>query len=100
MKIDLNPNEQVIKVGEAKHLNGDKTQGKLIVTNQRVCFKCHDELTGKVIAITPDTIREVLPFKTSWLSSNGLNIVTKEGREWMFIVKGRSDWEKLINRMY
>ena len=100
MKVDLNPNEQVIKAGEAQHLNGNKTSGKLIATNQRICFKSHSELSGSVIEILPSTIREVLPFRTSWLVSNGLNIITKEGKEWMFLVKGRGDWEKLINSMY
>jgi hypothetical protein len=101
MKIDLKPNELVVKAGDSYFLNGKDVTGKLIVTNQRLYFEAID-LADKNYnqEIQPSNIREVLPFKTSFFKSDGLNIVTKEGEEIKFKVKNRKSWELLINKMY
>ena len=97
MKIDLKPNEIVVKACNSSYLNGSKIDGKLILTNQRIYFKT--ELSSFDQEIEPADIREVLPFKTSFFSNNGLNIVKKDGQELNFKVKDRDTWCKLVNQM-
>jgi hypothetical protein len=101
MKIDLKPNELVVKAGDTKFLNGKEVKGKLIVTNQRLYFEAIDEPDKHYNQeIQPSNIREVLPFNSFAIIPNGLNIVTKEGEELKFKVKDRKSWELLINKMY
>jgi hypothetical protein len=101
MKIDLKPNELVVKAGDTKFLNGKDVNGKLVITNQRVYFIAK-ELRDKNYnrEIQPTEIREVMPFNTFAILPNGLNVVTKAGEELKFKVKNRQSWENLINRMY
>ena len=47
MKIDLKPNEQVIKAGNSKYMNGTTVDGKFILTNQRIYFKPASESDSK-----------------------------------------------------
>ncbi|MCG8311467.1 MAG: hypothetical protein MI975_29030 [Cytophagales bacterium] len=101
MKIDLKPNELVVKAGDSQFINGKIVKGKLIVTNQRLYFEAmaqEDKLYNQ--EILPSDIREVLPFSTFAFLSNGLNIITKGGEELKFKVKKRKSWELLINKMY
>lgn len=97
MKIDLKPNEMVVKASDSTYLNGQKVSGKLILTNQRIYFK--SEMINYNQEIEPAEIREVIPFKTGFFSDNGLNIVKKDGRELNFKVKDRDTWCKLVNQM-
>ena len=100
MKIDLKPNELVVKAGDTKHLDDEKkVGGKLILTNQRIYF--HSPENGEFnMEIMPSEIEEVMCFNTSCFSSNGLNIITKEGKELKFKIKKRNAWSKAINQMY
>lgn len=101
MKIDLKPNELVVKAGDSQFLNGKDVKGKLIVTNQRLYFEAIAQQDKHYSQeIEPSDIREVLPFNTFAIMANGLNIVTKEGEELKFKVKKRKAWEALINKMY
>ena len=101
MKIDLKANEQVIKAGHSKFINGKDVEGKLIVTNQRIYFIAANSINTEYNReIKPVNIREVMPFNTFAFISNGLNVVTKEGTELKFKVKNRKSWEQLINKMY
>jgi len=101
MKIDLQPNELVVKAGDTQFLNGKKVDGKLIVTNQRIYFEAiHDDDKHYNIRIDPETIREVLPFNSYVILPDGLNIVRKNGDQFRFRVKKRGSWESMINRMY
>ena len=101
MKIDLKPNELVVKAGDSTFLNGKDVKGKLIVTNQRLYFEAIEQMDKHYNQeIQPSTIREVLPFNSFVVVPNGLNIVTKEGEELRFKVKNRKSWEVLINKMY
>ena len=101
MKIDLKPNEQVVKAEDSKYLNGSVVKGKLILTNQRIYFKPTEDKDPKYdFEIEPTNIREVIPFKTGLFSNRGLNIVVKSGQEINFEVKDRDAWCKLINKMY
>lgn len=100
MKVDLKPNELVVKAGDSQHLNEEtKVGGKLILTNQRIYFKSpQDERFD--MEILPTDIEEVMYFKTNLLSSDGINIITKEGRQLKFKIKQRNSWGKAINQMY
>lgn len=101
MKIDLKANEQVIKAGSSKFINGKTIEGKLVVTNQRIYFVATDYRNNDYNQeIKPVNIKEVMPFNTLAFIENGLNVVTKEGIELKFKVKNRKSWELLINKMY
>lgn len=101
MKIDLKPNEQVVKAEDGKYLNGSAVKGKLILTNQRIYFKPTVVMDPKYdFEIQPSDIREVIPFKTGIFSNKGLNIVIKSGKEISFEISNRDTWCKLINKMY
>ena len=101
MKIDLKPNEQVVKAGDSQYMNGSKVDGKLILTNQRIYFKSKTESNSAYnMEIIPVDIKEVIPFKTGFFSNNGLNIVKKDGDELNFKIKDRDTWCKLVNQMY
>ncbi len=97
MKIDLKPNEMVIKASNSKFLNGNTVAGKLILTNQRIYFKSEEENNNQ--EIEPSQIREVIPFKTGFFSNKGLNIVRKDGKELNFKVNDRDTWCKLVNQL-
>jgi hypothetical protein len=100
MKVDLKPNEVVVKASNTQHLNDEKTvQGKLILTNQRVYFKS-PEHNSFDMEILPRDIEEVIYFNTNMLFPNGLNIITKEGQQLKFKIKQRDSWGKAINQMY
>ncbi|MBS3771007.1 MAG: GRAM domain-containing protein [Bacteroidales bacterium] len=100
MKVNLKPNEIVVKAGDSQHLNGKgKITGKLILTNQRVYFKS-PEKSEYNMEIVPTEIEEVIFFNTGAFSSNGLNIVTRAGEELKFKIKQRDSWGKAINQMY
>ncbi len=102
MKIDLKPNEMVVKAGNSDRLeNGSKIDGKFIVTNQRIYFKGLNGNAGKYdLEIMPSDIREVHFFNTGFLSPNGLNLILKGGLEFRFRVKQRNSFGELINSMY
>jgi len=102
MRIDLKPNEVVVKAGNSDRLdNGSKVDGKFIVTNQRIYFKCLNGHAEKYdLEIVPSQIREVHFFNTGFLSPNGLNLILKGGEEIKFSVKQRNSFGELINRMY
>ena len=101
MKIEMNPNEMVIKAGDTNQvLNGNSIKGKLILTTQRLYFKAsengqqHDD-----VEIWPKDIKEIIFFKNRMLFSNGLNIVTNNGVENKFLIKNRDSWSEMIVRM-
>lgn len=102
MKIDLNHNELVIKAQSTNFLNSgeEKVKGKLILTNQRVLFKCVDN-TVKVpdLEILFDQIADVMFFNTMKIIPNGLHIITKDNKEMRFVLKKRNEWVKKLNKM-
>ncbi len=101
MTIELYANEVVTKAGDAQYMETDnKVKGKLILTNQRIYFKPFTvNGTDYNMEIQPNEIRELMPFKTGMFSQDGLNLITKEGKELKFKVKNRDAWSQMINRM-
>lgn len=102
MVVSLKANEQVTKAGDSTYyINGNKVDGKLILTNQRIYFKPsngHAETFN--LEIMPCDIKEVIFCKTGKLFSNGLNVVKKDGKEFLFKVRKRNEIGEMINRMY
>ena len=101
MTIELYANEVVTKAGNAQYMEIDnQVKGKLILTNQRIYFRPFtDKKNGFNMEIEPKDIRELMYFKTKMFFQNGLNLVTKEGKELKFIVKNRDSWSQMINKM-
>lgn len=102
MKIELNPNEVVVKAGDSNHMdNGNSVKGKLILTTQRIYFKPepngspHDDME-----IQPTEIEDVMFFNEKLLFPSGLNIVTKGGIQNKFLVKKRNSWSEMIVKMF
>jgi hypothetical protein len=102
MKVNLKPNEVVIRAGNSNFRHTDQVVlGKLIVTNQRIYFKTvHEEFRFFDREITPDQILELIFFNTRWLIPNGLSIRTRSGDELPFVVSNRSEWARLITKMF
>ncbi|MCD4696153.1 MAG: hypothetical protein K8S16_07910 [Bacteroidales bacterium] len=101
MKIEMNPNEMVVKAADSSYLNnGNTIKGKLILTTQRLYF--NPEINGsqsKHVEIYPNEIEDVMFFKDRPIMPSGLNIITKDGTENKFLVKKRSAWNAMIVKM-
>ena len=101
MKIEMNPNEMVVKASDSSYLsNGDTIKGKLILTTQRIYFKT--EANGKEcrdVEIYPNNIKEVMYFKNRPILPTGLKIITKDGTENRFLIKNRASWNSMIVQM-
>jgi GRAM domain len=102
MKIDLKANEVIIKAGDGKHINGKgPVDGKLIVTNQRVYFiSLAKNNAEQNLEIMPSEIKELIFYNTKIIFPNGLDVITKEGKNFRFTLKKRNDFGQLINKMY
>jgi len=102
MKLILKPNEMILMAGNSNLLQKDMNiQGKLIVTNQRIYFiTLKDEYRYCDKEIIPEEISDLIYFKTHWLMSNGMKIVTKSGDEHPFVLKNRNEWSRLITKMF
>lgn len=102
MKVDLYENETVLKAATTSYVDSSvQVDGKLILTNQRIYFKTMtDEKKHVDFEILPSQIKEVMFFNTWRIIPNGLNVVTKEGRELKFLIKNRDQWCVMINKMY
>lgn len=101
MKIEMNPNEMVVKAADSSYMNnGNPVKGKLILTTQRLYF--NPEINGnqsKHVEIYPNEIEDVMFFKNKMLFPNGLNIVTRDGNQNKFLIKKRAVWSELIVKM-
>jgi hypothetical protein len=102
MVVNLKANEIVIKAGDTKYfVEQEKVNGKLIVTNQRIYFKTRNSNSARFnLEILPEQIKEVIFFNTMRIIPNGLNLITKAGRQLRFAVKNRNAIGQLINKMY
>jgi hypothetical protein len=102
MVVSLKANEQVIKAGDSTYyIESDKIEGKLILTNQRIYFKSSNGYSEAYnLEIIPADIKEVIFCKIGRLFSNGLNVVKKDGEEFLFKVKKRNEIGEMINKMY
>lgn len=102
MTVNLYPNEVVLKAGDTNQVFDNlKVDGKLIVTNQRIYFKTlREELNRFNLEILFDNILEVIFFGNGLFSAKGLNVVTRDGKNFIFPLKKRDEIGQLINKMY
>jgi hypothetical protein len=102
MTVKLYPNEVVLKAGDTNQIVEDRTvDGKLIVTNQRIYFKTiAEELDKFNLEILFDNILEVIFYSKGFFLAKGLNIVTRDGKNYVFPLKKRDEIGQLINKMY
>lgn len=98
----MNPNEVVLKACKSKHFSEESTRkGKLVLTNQRLFFwSSEGSNLPSLLEILPQQISELHFFNTLLLIPNGLNVITKDGRQNMFSVSERNVWTRMINQMY
>jgi hypothetical protein len=102
MTVKLYPNEVVLNAGDTNQIIDNKTvRGKLIVTNQRIYFKSIAEETSlSNLEILFENILEVIFYSKGLFLAKGLNIITRDGRNYQFPLKKRDEIGMLINRMY
>lgn len=102
MKPHMQPNEVVLKACNSKHFRDrQSSKGKLVLTNQRLFFwPTSNEGQFSLLEILPQQISELHFFNTLLLIPNGINVITKDGRQNMFSVKERNSWTRMINQMY
>ena len=102
MKIDLAPNETLIREGPANLQRGLETVGgRLLLTDQRLVFSSHgvNVQTGRT-EIPLAEIRSVSPCWTKFLgllplAPNSLAVSTSAG-EHRLVISGRSQWASAI----
>ena len=101
MKLQLQPNEQVIKASDSNQLLEENLiNGKLVLTNQkRLYFKCQREVNDKFDkTLNTRDISDVMYFKAG-LFSKGLRLITVEGDDLRFKLKGLDSWIKALSGM-
>lgn len=100
MQYSFNPNEVVILAANSNCFEpGLKRKGKLILTNQRLCFKSFNwEHNNFELAFGNKEIKEIEYFNTFGLIPNGLKVYFKNGISASFSVSKRNRWSKqLVN---
>ncbi len=102
MTVKLNANEVVLKAGDTNQIiDSTKVDGKLIVTNQRIYFKSLTEDKSIFnLEILFENILEVIFYGRGLFLTKGLNIVTRDGKNYAFPLKKRDEIGQLINKMY
>lgn len=102
MTVKLYPNEVVLKAGDTNQVVDDKAvDGKLIVTNQRIYFRTiTDESERFNLEIMFENILDVIFYSKGLFLAKGLNIVTRDGNNYVFPLKKRDEIGQLINKMY
>ena len=103
MTLKLYPNEVVLKAGDTSQvLDGQRIDGRLIITNQRVYFRPLDSaLDFSNLEIVFDNILEVIYYGRGLLFGvKGLNIVTRDGRSLSFPLAKRDEMGEVLNRLY
>lgn len=102
MTVKLYPNEVVLKAGDTSQVIDNTTvDGKLIVTNQRIYFRPMSEESDRFnLEILFENILEVIFYSRGFFMTKGLNIVTRDGKSFMFPLKKRDEIGQLINKMY
>jgi len=103
VKTETRQGEQIIKEGAANLQKGIETVGgKLSLTNQRLVFEAHKlNVQG---GVTEVELSDIQSSQTRWtkflgiipLFANSLAVYTKGGKEYRFVLFGRSAWASAI----
>lgn len=91
MKTELLDGEQLLADGLANLFRGwEGVGGRLYVTNRRVIFESHMvNIRRGVTEIPLADIEEVRPRNNLWVIPNGMEIETRDGIRYRFVVWGR-----------
>jgi hypothetical protein len=102
MTVKLNANEVVLKAGDTNQVVENKTiNGKPIVTNQRIYFRPVEENTAIFnLEILFENILDVIFYSKGLFLTKGLNIVTRDGKSYVFPLKKRDEIGHLISKMF
>ncbi len=102
MKVRLNPNEVVLKAGHTNQVIDKRlVEGKLLVTNQRIYFKTIAEEPDRYnIEILFGNIMDVIFYRKGLFLAKGLNIITRDGKNYVFPLRKRDEIGQLINKMH
>ena len=103
MKINLNPNETLVREGVANLQRGAETVGgRLFLTDQRLLFQSHalNFQTGS----TDIPVHQIQGVRLCWtkflnlfpLFPNSLAVQTSGGTEYRFVLLGRKAWAAAI----
>ncbi|MBU6154309.1 MAG: hypothetical protein KGP28_08420 [Bdellovibrionales bacterium] len=103
MKTLLRNNEQIVKKGVANLQKGFETVGgSLILTNQRLVFEPHKiNVQRGPIEIEIHSIQAVAKVWTKFLNlipliPNSLEVHTRAGQKFRFVLFGRDSWKREI----
>jgi hypothetical protein len=104
MKTAMRPNEQVMKDGAANLQKGIETVGgRLYLTTERLVFEAHRlNVQGGVTELELADVESSEPCWTKFLGliplfPNSLAVRTRAGREYRFVLYGRSAWAEAID---
>ena len=94
-------NKPVIFSGSAKHnRNGKYKSGQLFLLSDELVFQSHGfHLKNDTTRIGWSEIKEVRSFSTLLIIPNGLNIITRDGKQERFILNNRREWQEKIEQM-
>ncbi len=99
IKPELQENEKVEIESSANLFRGKEgVGGKIFLTNKKVIFKSHKiNIQKGQIEIEYKDIIEVIERKTARLINNGIQIKTKDGKEYNFVVNEREKYIEKLN---
>jgi len=98
MKVNLKPNEQVVKASNAKlYVDDRKVPIKVVYTTQNRLYLITD--MENILVFDKTNIIEVLYFSRNFLFCDGVNIICKN-KNIKFLIKKRRNWEKLFGKLY
>ncbi len=100
IKPDLLENEKIEIEGPANLFRGiESVGGKIFLTNKKVIFKSHKiNIQKSQIEIEYENIDKIIKRKTVKLINNGIQISTKDGKEFDFVVNERDTWIEKLNK--
>jgi len=96
MRIDFQPNEQVIKSSDILLLE-EKIPMKLILTSQNRLYFVNSSVHD--FTLEKDDIEEINYFDKNLFIKNGVIIKLKD-KDIKFLIKNRKDWEKPFSNLY
>lgn len=102
IKPNLETEEEIEIEGPANLFRGiEGVGGKIFLTNKKLIFKSHKiNIQKGQTDIEYVDIKEIVKRKTAKLIDNGIRIITKNGKEYDFVINERDLWfEKITERL-
>ena len=98
--LELEPGDRVVREGPANMWRGwESVGGRLWLTERRLVFRSHAiAVQGGETAWPLEQIVRAEPAMTMWIVPNGLSCVLRDGKDLRFVVTGRAEWARAIER--